>query len=77
MFGKRIQSFADHYQYTDKDINDLLELAGKKDAELITTEKDWMRLPNNVRQKIKYARLETEITPKFFVWLKEKLNANN
>lgn len=71
------KSFADHYQYTDKDIKDLFELADKKDAELITTEKDWVRLPDDVRKKIKFARLETEINPEFFVWLKERLNVND
>ena len=71
------RSFSDHYQYTDKDITSLFDLAKKKDAVLITTEKDWVRLPKDVRKKIKFARLETKIDDSFFVWLKEKLDANN
>ncbi len=71
------RAFSDHYQYTDKDIQDLFDLAKKKDAVLITTEKDWVRLPKSVQKEIKFARLETKIDKSFFVWLKEKLNANN
>lgn len=68
--------FADHYQYTDKDIENLFKMAKKKNAKLITTEKDWVRLPTAMREKIKYAGLETTLDSKFFDWLKEKLNDN-
>ena len=67
------RSFADHYQYTDEDIKKLLELADKKGAKLITTEKDWVRLPESVRDKIKYAHLDTKIEGDFWNWLKEKI----
>ena len=70
------RAYPDHYQYTDKDISDLIKLADKKKAKLVTTEKDWVRLPHDVQQKIKFARLETKIDKAFFDWLKEKLNAN-
>jgi tetraacyldisaccharide 4'-kinase len=68
--------FPDHYQYTDKDIEKLIAKAERKKAKLITTEKDWVRLPENMREKIKFASLETIINAKFFDWLKEKLDAN-
>ena len=68
------RSFGDHYQYTDKDIEDLIQSAKRKKAKLVTTEKDWVRLPIDVRDKIKFARLETKIDNKFFDWLKEKLS---
>lgn len=71
------RAFGDHYQYTDKDIQNLMNLAKRKNAKLVTTEKDWVRLPENVRDKIKYVRLETNIDEKFFDWLKEKLNADD
>lgn len=70
------RSYADHYQYTRKDVNHLYDLAYKYNAKLITTEKDWVRLPESARKKIKYAELETKIEDKFFVWLKDKLNGN-
>ncbi len=71
------RAFGDHYQYTEKDIQNLMNLAKRKNAKLVTTEKDWVRLPENVRDKIKYVRLETNIDEKFFDWLKEKLNADD
>ena len=67
------RAFADHYQYTDDDIRKLIELANKKGAKLITTEKDWVRLPEYVRNDIKYARLDTKIDDNFWDWLKEKI----
>jgi len=70
------KSYADHYQYTDKDIQNLLNLAKKYDAKLVTTEKDWVRLPDNVRNEIKFARLDTDIDKKFFTWLEGKINGD-
>ena len=46
------------------------------DAKLVTTEKDWVRLPLDVQKDIKFAELDTKIENKFFVWLKEKLNGD-
>lgn len=71
------RAFADHYQYTDADLEKIVKLADKKKAKLITTEKDWVRLPDEFKDRIKYATLETVIDEKFFDWLKEKLNAND
>ncbi len=67
------RSFADHWQYTDDDIKKLFALADKHGAKLVTTEKDWVRLPEYAREKIKYAKLETEIDGAFWNWLGEKL----
>ena len=67
------RAFPDHYQYTDEDIKKLLELADKKGAKLVTTEKDWVRLPVEVRDEIKFARLDTKIEGDFWDWLKEKI----
>lgn len=71
------RAFGDHYQYTMQDLDNLVKLANRKNAKLITTEKDWVRLPKDFREKIKFAKLETVIDQKFFDWLKEKLNAND
>lgn len=68
------RSFPDHYQYKSEDLESLIALADKKKAKLITTEKDWVRLPVELQDQIKYARLETVIDYSFWVWLKEKLN---
>ena len=40
-------TFPDHHQYTEKDARDLMSRAFAKDAILLTTEKDWVRLPTD------------------------------
>lgn len=67
------RAFADHWQYTDEDLKKLLDLAKKHKAKLITTEKDWVRLPKDMQKKIKYAELETVIDESFFEWIKGKI----
>lgn len=66
-------SFPDHWQYTDEDIKKLRLAAEKLGAKLVTTEKDWVRLPDALRQEIKYANLETVIDNMFFDWIGRKL----
>ena len=66
-------SFPDHYEYTDKDIKQLLDLAKKAKADLLTTEKDWVRLSPRMRKQIKFSPLETKIPMEFYSWLKEQL----
>ncbi len=70
------RSFPDHWQYTADDIQKLIALAAKKNAKLITTEKDWVRLPVELRDDIKYACLVTTIDTTFFDWLKGKVENN-
>nr|MBQ0091292.1 tetraacyldisaccharide 4'-kinase [Candidatus Enterousia merdequi] len=67
-------SFPDHYQYSDKDIKSLLEKAEKKNAKLLTTEKDWVRLPDYAKQDIKFSALKTDIENSFYDWIKGKVD---
>ncbi len=67
------RAFADHWQYTDDDLKKLFDLAKKHKAKLVTTEKDWVRLPEDIQKKIKYAKLETVIEESFFDWIKDKI----
>ena len=71
------RAFADHYQYTDEDLKKLQNAAQKRGAKLITTEKDWMRLPPELRDEIKYARLDTVIDDDFWKWLGEKVKCQH
>jgi tetraacyldisaccharide 4'-kinase len=66
-------AFPDHYQYTPADLEKMFKKAGKKNAQLITTEKDWVRLPAYAQKKIKFAKLEMTIEPAFWKWLGERL----
>jgi tetraacyldisaccharide 4'-kinase len=43
------RSFADHHPYTDRDIAALEDDAARERLMLVTTQKDWVRLPNAAR----------------------------
>lgn len=44
--------FSNHYKYKDTDMKDLMELSGEYGAKLITTEKDYMRIPPPYKKHI-------------------------
>ena len=44
--------FADHHPYTDTDMTQLYAEANQLGAELVTTQKDWMRLPAGWRDSV-------------------------
>ena len=67
-------SFPDHYQYTDEDIKNLIEKANTKDAALLTTEKDWVRIPEWAKKQIRYSVLNINIENGFYDWVKGRLN---
>ena len=69
--GKR--AFPDHYQYTDDDLQKLRAAAARRGAKLVTTEKDWMRLPVDMRDEIKFARLDMTLDDDFWTWLGDKI----
>jgi tetraacyldisaccharide 4'-kinase len=59
-------SFADHYQYSKKDMLDLIALAEKNQAKLITTEKDYTRIDVEFKDKI-------EVLPVSLIWEKDEV----
>ncbi len=46
-------AFPDHYQFTKKNIDSLAARARKLNAELMTTEKDWVRISRDQRDAVK------------------------
>ncbi len=62
-------AFADHYSYKRDDIVPLLDEAERLGAQLVTTEKDWVRLPSSVKEKVKIFAISHS-----FVGEKEFLN---
>ena len=46
-------AFADHHLYSEYEIHEMLKEATEKKAHLITTEKDYMRLPKDLKNNIK------------------------
>ncbi len=54
--------FPDHYNYSNKDIDEIFDLAQKKNAKILTTEKDYLRLDENNKKNIKYIQINLRIT---------------
>ena len=67
--------FPDHYNYTDKDLQKLKELAKKKGCKLITTEKDYFRIKKPFRKNVNFLKIELSIDQekKFYKYIKERL----
>ena len=68
-------TFPDHYSYNDSDINKIKKFAKDKNAQIITTEKDYSKLNKEFVDKIKFLKLELYIYDenKFLNTLKQKL----
>ncbi len=52
--------FSDHYPYADHDLERLKALAQEKNAQLITTQKDYMRLPKEQRADIAVMKVKLQ-----------------
>ena len=57
--------FADHHPYSDNELDKLIIEAKDKGAKLITTEKDYQRIPEDYRKYIEYLSIE-------IIWDNEK-----
>ena len=53
--------FPDHYIYSNEDINKILKLSDEMDYKIITTEKDFLRLDDKNKNKIKYVKSDLQI----------------
>ena len=53
--------YPDHYQYLEKDFNEIINKAKKYNAKIITTEKDYLRLDSFDKTKISFIRSNLEI----------------
>ena len=56
--------YPDHYQFTQKNYENLFLEAEKNNCELITTEKDYVRINNQFKEKIYYTNLNTSLIKK-------------
>ena len=57
-------SFPDHYNYSLKELNDLIEYSIKNNLKIITTEKDYFRIKHYNLPQIKYLDVKLEIKNK-------------
>tara|TARA_B100001057_G_scaffold424876_1_gene447903 strand:- start:1059 stop:2003 length:945 start_codon:yes stop_codon:yes gene_type:complete len=53
--------FPDHYQYNEKDIKKIQNLAYQNNAKIITTEKDFVKIKHYNNQNINFLKIELEI----------------
>jgi tetraacyldisaccharide 4'-kinase len=64
--------YPDHFQFYEKDYRNLLQESEKNQCELITTEKDYMRLDNKFKEKVYYTKLNTVFIGKDFLEIELK-----
>ena len=56
------KSFPDHYNYSEKDIIKIKNIAKKLNLEIITTEKDYNRLNKEMSVGINFLKIEMKIS---------------
>lgn len=56
-------AFPDHHCYSARDIERLLREAHEQQAELVTTEKDWVRLPESFRAQVSAIPVTLQVQP--------------
>ena len=68
--------YPDHFNYNQKNIDDILKRAENIDAEIVTTEKDFMKIANLNYGKINFLKVDMEIKNINGItnFLKEKIN---
>lgn len=68
-------SFADHHFFTEKELQKLLRDAQTRHAQLITTEKDWVRLPKPMQQHCLNLPINLSLADEtgFQQWLSNKI----
>ncbi len=71
----KYQKFPDHYDYKESDLQKLKKLAKNKNCELLTTEKDYLRLKKTFRKDISFLQVELLIDQEkqFYKYLNERL----
>ena len=57
-------SFPDHYNYSQKELENLISMAKNNNAILLTTEKDYLRIEENYRKNIFYIKIKIKIENK-------------
>lgn len=56
--------FPDHYSYTEKDFLNIIETSKKLNTKIITTEKDFIKIPKRYQKKIKCLKVDLDIDNK-------------
>ena len=53
--------FPDHHNYNKNEINKIIDFAFKNNCEILTTEKDYLRLNEKLKLKINYIKINLEV----------------
>ena len=53
--------FPDHYHYTKKDLERIKKIAKNENLKILTTEKDFCRIPKKLRKNINYLKINLKI----------------
>ena len=56
--------FSDHYKYFKRDIEKIVKFASENNAEILTTEKDYLRLCDELKNGINYIKINLKISEK-------------
>jgi len=54
----KLLKYPDHYKYRNDDLKKIIDIAKKQSASIITTEKDFTKIPGKYRKKIKYIEVD-------------------
>ena len=53
--------FSDHYNFTDRDLDKIINLAETLNCKVVTTEKDYYRLDEKYHENIKFIKSELKL----------------
>ena len=71
--------FPDHYEYKDNDLNKIIEISKKNKLKIITTEKDYNKIPNHLKHEINFVEIDLKIDneEKLIKFIETKINETN
>ena len=71
--------FSDHFIYKDEDIYKILEISRKKKLKIITTEKDYVKIPSYLKKDINHIEINLKIDDekKLLNFIESKINETN
>ena len=71
--------FSDHYEYKDEDINKILEISKEKNLKILTTEKDYVKIPSYFKDRINCIEINLKIDneKKLLNFIESKINETN
>ena len=68
--------FPDHYNYLKSDLEKIINTATKNNSKILTTEKDYVKIPNNFKSKIGYVEIDLDLLNETEIinYIENKLN---